>query len=165
MVVAAATDKQAIIDLLEQVPDPEIPVISIVELGLVKAVHFNAEGIGVDITPTWTGCPAMKEIEEDICRVLNEAGYPDVNVRTLMSPPWTTDDISEVAKQKLKAYGIAPPGPATCDDILQPLVWSVQCPRCDSMATEQIVSHGSTSCKALYRCTACDEPFEYFKPL
>ena len=137
--------------VLEGVADPEIPVISVVELGIVRDVTPER----VRITPTYTGCPATQVIERDIRDALDAAGFRSVVVETVLSPPWTTDWISAAGRAKLLAYGIAPPTPA---GQLQ-----VHCPQCGSSDTEEISRFGSTPCKALWRCRACAEPFDLFK--
>ena len=144
-------DIDALWRVLEGVPDPEIPVVSVVDLGIVRAVTPER----VTITPTYTGCPATQVIERDIRGALDAAGYRDVAVETVLSPPWTTDWISESGKAKLHAYGIAPPT-ARGED-------AVHCPQCGSGDTEEISRFGSTPCKALWRCRACAEPFDLFK--
>ena len=135
--------------VLEGVPDPEIPVLSVVDLGIVREVATDR----VTITPTYTGCPATQVIERDIRTALDAAGYRHVAVETALSPPWTTDWISETGRAKLHAYGIAPPTPKG----------AVRCPQCGSGDTEEISRFGSTPCKALWRCRTCAEPFDLFK--
>jgi len=137
--------------VLETVADPEIPVISVVDLGIVREVAADR----VRITPTYTGCPATQVIEHDIRVALDAAGYRDVRIETALAPPWTTDWISAAGKAKLEAYGIAPPG-ARGDR-------AVTCPQCGSANTEEISRFGSTPCKALWRCRSCAEPFDLFK--
>ncbi|HEV2817711.1 MAG TPA: 1,2-phenylacetyl-CoA epoxidase subunit PaaD [Allosphingosinicella sp.] len=134
--------------VLEGVMDPEIPVVSVVDLGIVRDVRPDR----VTITPTYTGCPATQVIERDIRAALDAAGYREVAIETELSPPWTTDWISEAGRAKLKAYGIAPPTRA-----------AVACPQCGSTATEEISRFGSTPCKAQWRCRDCLEPFDLFK--
>jgi ring-1,2-phenylacetyl-CoA epoxidase subunit PaaD len=153
MVAAARrTDDQARLwSVLAGVPDPEIPVLSVVDLGIVRDVGRDR----VQITPTYTGCPATQVIERDIRAALDAAGYRHVAVETVLAPPWTTDWISEEGKAKLRAYGIGPPGP--------PGESTVLCPQCGSAETEEISRFGSTPCKALWRCRACAEPFDLFK--
>jgi ring-1,2-phenylacetyl-CoA epoxidase subunit PaaD len=142
-------DCDALWQVLEQVPDPEIPVVSVVDLGIVREVRPDR----VLITPTYTGCPATQVIERDIREALDAAGFADVAVATTLSPPWTTDWISDTGKAKLQAYGIAPPSTAR----------TATCPQCGSADTEEISRFGSTPCKALWRCRACAEPFDRFK--
>jgi ring-1,2-phenylacetyl-CoA epoxidase subunit PaaD len=139
---------EAVWAVLREVPDPEIPVLSVVDLGIVRAVEPDR----VVITPTYTGCPATEMIERDIRAALDAAGYRDVRIETILSPPWTTDWISPEGREKLRAYGIAPPTRQ-----------AVQCPQCGASDTEEISRFGSTPCKALWRCRACREPFDLFK--
>jgi ring-1,2-phenylacetyl-CoA epoxidase subunit PaaD len=146
MVAVIAED--AVWQVLEGVCDPEIPVVSVVDLGIVREVRPDR----VTITPTYTGCPATQVIERDIRDALDAAGLRGVRIETALSPPWTTEWISEAGKAKLKAYGIAPPGQA-----------AVACPQCGSLATEEISRFGSTPCKAQWRCRECLEPFDLFK--
>ena len=141
--------------LLEQIPDPEIPVISIRELGILRDVKIKQDTVVVVISPTYSGCPAMREIRQDISKVLNAAGYHKVLVETQLTPAWTTDWITSEGAQKLRDYGIAPPQPKNQG--------SVQCPLCDSKNTALISEFGSTPCKSLYKCQDCLEPFDYFK--
>jgi ring-1,2-phenylacetyl-CoA epoxidase subunit PaaD len=137
--------------VLESVPDPEIPVLSVVDLGIVREVEPDR----VRITPTYTGCPATQVIERDLRSALDAAGYRHVRIETVLSPPWTTDWISPAGREKLHAYGIAPPVPRG--------ETAVHCPQCGSADTEEISRFGSTPCKALWRCRACAEPFDLFK--
>jgi ring-1,2-phenylacetyl-CoA epoxidase subunit PaaD len=134
--------------VLESVMDPEIPVISVVDLGIVRDVRPDR----VTITPTYTGCPATQVIERDIRAALDAAGFRDVAIETVLSPPWTTDWISEAGRAKLQAYGIAPPTRQ-----------AVACPQCGSTRTEEVSRFGSTPCKAQWRCRDCLEPFDLFK--
>lgn len=170
--------QEQIFKLLSEIPDPEIPVINIIELGILREVKFpvrmaddNQSG-GVDdvcvvaITPTYTGCPAMKVIEDDIKIKLKEIGIEKVKVELVLSPAWTTDWISYTAKEKLRAYGIAPPDHSSVDKkVLLGKARELKCPLCGSIHTEMISQFGSTACKALYRCLDCKEPFDYFKCL
>ena len=152
--------------LLEQIPDPEIPVISIVDLGMVREVRETSDsGLEVIITPTYSGCPALPTIEQDIQRTLDQAGFAAVRVQITLSPAWSTDWISEAGRKKLREYGIAPPSGAKVHDGVAVLNPYVLCPRCKSLDTEVVSEFGSTACKALYRCRQCLEPFDYFKPL
>lgn len=149
-----------IYSILETITDPEVPVLSIVDLGIVRDVKLNEEGIEVVITPTYTGCPAMDTITISIKLALAEQGYKNVKVTSLLSPAWTTGWMSEAGKRKLKEYGIAPP--QTRSD--RPgLTDNIQCPQCHSGNTKLISEFGSTACKALYQCNDCKEPFDYFK--
>jgi ring-1,2-phenylacetyl-CoA epoxidase subunit PaaD len=151
--------------LLETIPDPEIPVISIVELGIVRDVKVEADGKAVvSITPTYSGCPAMMAIEQEIKKTLSANGCPSVDVRLVYSPVWTTDWIPDEAKEKLRRYGIAPPARSTSDkSVLSLHPKSISCPRCGSLQTVMVSPFGSTACKALYKCEQCLEPFDYFK--
>ena len=152
---------QAIWEALAEIPDPEIPVINIIELGVVRDVKTNGQGVEVIITPTYSGCPAMQMIETDIVKHLREKGY-DVVVTTVLSPAWTTDWITEEAREKLRQFGIAPPEKPTADkNVLGGTPKA--CPHCSSQNTELVSQFGSTPCKALYKCLDCLEPFDYFK--
>ncbi|CCH15439.1 1,2-phenylacetyl-CoA epoxidase subunit PaaD [Micromonospora lupini] len=148
------------------VVDPEIRVITIDELGILRAVEEDgASGrVTVTITPTYTGCPAMDVIRADVRRALAAAGYPDAEVRTVYSPPWSTDWISDGGRAKLAAAGIAPPAPAPTPGVVA-LTLAVRCPLCGSPDTEQVSRFGSTACKALWRCRSCSEPFDHLKAL
>jgi len=162
---------------LEQVPDPEIPVVSIRELGILRDVRRADDGaIEVTITPTYSGCPAMSQIAEDVAHALDAAGLAPYRIETALTPAWTTDWIADDTREKLRAYGIAPPRGA-CDGASsatapaeRPLAFfprplaAPACPRCGSPHTERLAQFGSTACKALYRCVDCREPFDYFKP-
>jgi ring-1,2-phenylacetyl-CoA epoxidase subunit PaaD len=153
---------QALVDrtwaVLAEVPDPEIPVLSVVDLGIVRDVRAD-EPPTVVITPTYTGCPATAVIERDIRAALDGAGLPQVTIVSELSPPWTTDWITPQGRDKLHAYGIAPPTPMGQTQA------KADCPRCASNDTEEISQFGSTPCKALWRCRACGEPFDRFKCL
>lgn len=150
---------------LEGVCDPEVPVLSVVDLGLVRRLeHQDNGGLRVFITPTYTGCPATRLIEEQIKAALLGAGAKAVELKTQLSPAWTTDWMSDAGKEKLKAYGIAPPqGKAQGRSALFGLEVDVHCPQCGSKNTEKVSEFGSTACKALYKCHDCLEPFDYFK--
>jgi ring-1,2-phenylacetyl-CoA epoxidase subunit PaaD len=145
--------------ILETVCDPEIPVLSILDLAIVRDVKINAEEVEVVITPTYSGCPAMDMIAMNIRLALIEAGYKKIKISSVLSPAWTTDWMSETGKEKLKAYGIAPP--TTRSDVPSDLV--VECPQCHSTNTKLLSEFGSTACKALYQCNDCKEPFDHFK--
>ncbi|WP_176308470.1 1,2-phenylacetyl-CoA epoxidase subunit PaaD, partial [Micromonospora sp. NBS 11-29] len=149
-------------DAVAAVVDPEIRVITIDELGILRAVEEEPDTgrVVVTITPTYTGCPAMDVIRSDIRRALAAAGHPDAEVRTVHSPAWSTDWISEHGRTKLAAAGIAPPAPRG-DDTVVPLTLAVRCPRCGSPETTQVSRFGSTACKALWRCRSCSEPFDH----
>jgi len=185
------------------VPDPEIPVVTLEDLGILREVRDEDGRIVVELTPTYTGCPATRVIADDVRRALAQGGFPDADVRTVLAPPWSTDWISADGRRKLREYGIAPPGAAAPGGgatvrwmprgprppVPQPVpgtaptasgtaaaaaiaataspaggAESIACPRCGSAAVERLSEHGSTPCKALYRCLACREPFDYFKP-
>jgi ring-1,2-phenylacetyl-CoA epoxidase subunit PaaD len=150
--------------VLEEVTDPEVPVLSIIDLGIVRDVRLQQEFVEVVITPTYSGCPAMDVIRTSIRLKLLENGYKDIRITTVLSPAWTTDWMSEAGKQKLAAYGIAPPHikQQVCDSRLF-AEESVACPRCGSYHTRRISEFGSTACKSLYQCNDCYEPFDYFK--
>jgi ring-1,2-phenylacetyl-CoA epoxidase subunit PaaD len=147
------------------VPDPEIPVLTVADLGVLRNVRVAQDGVlEVEITPTYTGCPAMHAIALDIQAALARAGLGNARVVTVLSPAWTTDWMSEEGRRKLMDYGIAPPAPGAGRRALFG-VESVTCPRCGSEDTEEIAAFGSTPCKALHRCRTCREPFDYFKCL
>lgn len=158
-------DRASIFKILENVPDPEIPVITIRDLGILRDVKILENGkIEVIITPTYSGCPAMNMIAMEIRLALAAHGIKDVLITTQLSPAWTTDWFSEEGKAKLKAYGIAPPVDASPHvQQLFGVESNIQCPQCNSENTTCISQFGSTSCKALYRCLDCKEPFDYFK--
>ena len=150
---------------LNDVPDPEIPVISIVDLGIVRDVAFEDDTCVVTITPTYSGCPAMYEITQNITQALEAKGLASVRVKTVLSPAWTTDWMSERGREALRGYGIAPPIQQAVEvsGLLSREEPPVPCPQCASLRTRLISRFGSTPCKALYRCNACGEPFDYFK--
>ena len=153
-------------ELLSEIPDPEIPAISIIDLGILRDVQWKGDLCHILITPTYSGCPAMKIIEEHIKEKLQEAGIQNIHIELTYTPAWTTDWISEVAKEKLRAYGIAPPLHSSMDkSLLLGKTRLIPCPLCNSKNTELISQFGSTACKALYRCKDCREPFDYFKCL
>ncbi len=155
---------EEIYKLLEEVKDPEIPVLSVVELGIIREIITNPDGtVCVTITPTYSGCPAMDTIESDIREILKEAGIKS-SVETKISPAWTTDWITEKGRENLERYGIAPPAESTGDkSFLTGKGKKVRCPQCKSYHTEVISQFGSTACKALYKCNDCLETFDYFK--
>lgn len=157
-------DKESIIRFLSQIPDPEIPVISIVDLGVIRDVKPEGNGVEVVITPTYSGCPAMKQMEDDIRSNLRDHGFGEVKITTTYNPPWTTDWLSESSKKKLQDYGIAPPEESTTDkSFLTGKPKTVTCPHCKSRKTHLVSQFGSTACKALYKCDDCLEAFDYFK--
>lgn len=156
------TDERAAWDLAATVVDPEVPVLTIEDLGVLRRVAIDGSRVRVDITPTYSGCPAVDAIRDDIVTALHEGGYADVDVRTVLAPAWTTDWMSEAGNRKLQQYGIAPPGPRRTDGVVM-LSLGVKCPRCGSLHTREVSHFGSTSCKALYVCQRCQEPFDHFK--
>ena len=158
-------NKQTIYSYLEEINDPEVPVLSIIDLGIVRDVKMNEDEIEVIITPTYTGCPAMDMITTTIKIELATLGFKKVKITQILSPAWTTEWMSEEGKRKLKEYGIAPPNPRqqVCDQKLFAEAEAVQCPHCNSYHTHRISEFGSTACKALYQCDDCKEPFDYFK--
>ena len=145
-------------EVLAQVPDPEIPVLSIEDLGILRDVEVEREHVVVTVTPTYPGCPAMDEIRADIVTALRAHGVDDVEVRTVLAPAWTTDWMSEDGKRKLRDFGIAPPG-----ELLLQIRPRVECPQCGSSDTEEMTRFASTSCTSMWRCRACREPFDHFK--
>ncbi len=157
-------EEAAVWALLEDVTDPEIPVLTVADLGVLREVRTGGEAVEVVITPTYSGCPAMNTIESDIQRRLEDAGYREVKVTTVLAPAWTTDWLSEAGRAKLAAFGIAPPAEASGSKrALFGEEPAVACPHCGSQETECVSQFGSTACKAHYRCRACLEPFDYFK--
>ena len=155
--VAHASLKDRVFDILSHVPDPEIPCVSVVDLGIVRDVR----GQTLVITPTYTGCPATIAIEQDIRAALDRAGLAQMKIVTALMPPWTTDWISDEGRDKLRAYGIAPPPKGAAKHSLRET--PAECPRCGSSHTEEISRFGSTPCKSLNRCLDCHEPFDRFK--
>jgi ring-1,2-phenylacetyl-CoA epoxidase subunit PaaD len=161
---SAGTAEATIWRALERVPDPEIPVLSIVDLGIVRGVQVGRTGeIEVRITPTYSGCPATEVIRASVRQALDRAGFPAAILREELSPAWTSDWITESGREKLRQFGIAPPQRPVTNARLLFGGSPVACPRCGSTATERVSEFGSTPCKAHYRCTACLEPFDYFK--
>ncbi|MET0519832.1 MAG: 1,2-phenylacetyl-CoA epoxidase subunit PaaD [Burkholderiaceae bacterium] len=159
-------------ELLRQIPDPEVPVITLAELGIVRDLRETAAGLEVVLTPTYSGCPATELIQDDVRAAL--AAFGEIEIVMQRAPAWTTDWISAEGRRKLKDYGIAPPGPANALAAggAQPIrlvhrasITRLACPRCGSENTEKLSAFGSTACKALYRCLSCREPFEHFKPI
>jgi ring-1,2-phenylacetyl-CoA epoxidase subunit PaaD len=160
--VAAAYSREEILRWLGQVADPEIPVLSITDLGIVRDVEIG-ETVTVALAPTYSGCPATEVIEDSVLDALREHGVEQVDIRRVLSPPWTTDWISDEGREKLREYGIAPPEKGAGKRALLHGGMGVACPRCGATATELVSEFGSTACKAAYRCRECLEPFEYFK--
>jgi ring-1,2-phenylacetyl-CoA epoxidase subunit PaaD len=153
-------EKETIISILSEVMDPEIPVLSISDLGILRGIEINGKMISVYITPTYSGCPAMNTIQDDIRILLAKHGIENVEIKQQLSPAWTTEWMTESGKEKLRTYGIAPPsGSCSSNGMDQPEF----CPNCHSQKVELISRFGSTSCKAIYRCLDCLEPFDYFK--
>ena len=160
-------------EVLHTVLDPEVPVVSICDLGIVRDVQMHGErGLNVVLTPTYSGCPATELIAIETTNALTKAGFDTINLTTVHAPAWTSDWISAEGRDKLRRYGIAPPGPVqNGQDIVlrympngRQAVLPLTCPRCNSDNTERLSAFGSTACKALWRCLACKEPFEHFKP-
>jgi ring-1,2-phenylacetyl-CoA epoxidase subunit PaaD len=164
---AARRTRDEILAILDTVMDPEVPVLSVRELGIVRDVRIDADGaVSVVVTPTYSGCPAIRVIEQDIERALHDGGIADVRIETVYTPAWTSDWIPDEARVKLKAYGIAPPAPAlSSGDLVQLLraPRAPQCPYCDSRDTEVRSEFGSTACKSICWCRSCGQPFEEFK--
>jgi ring-1,2-phenylacetyl-CoA epoxidase subunit PaaD len=155
------TAYEAVYETVATVLDPELPIVTIAELGILRDVRIDADGdVEVDITPTYSGCPAMDTIRADIESVLRSAGYSGVRVNTVLAPAWSTDQISEAGKAKLRESGIVPPGPGP---VTVPL--SLKCPHCASLRTRELSRFGSTACKALWVCDECGEPFDHMKAL
>ena len=158
--------------VLGTVLDPEVPAVSVCDLGIVRDVIEHADGLEIVLTLTYSGCPATEVIEHDVLAAIRAAGLGPARVTLKRAPAWTTDWISEQGRAKLLAYGIAPPGPANADAAV-PIRFigrtrdapALACPRCGSLDTERLAAFGSTACKAIYRCIACREPFEHFKPI
>ena len=163
----AALSREELFALLETVMDPEVPVLSVVDLGIVRDAESTDDGVVVTITPTYSGCPAMREIEQNIRSAFEEQGVGPVEVRTTYAPAWTTDWISASGREKLEAYGIAPPGRAEPDALitLRRRADLVRCPYCKSLNTAERSHFGSTACKSIWFCNACRQPFEHFKPI
>jgi ring-1,2-phenylacetyl-CoA epoxidase subunit PaaD len=163
-----ATPRQKAWDIAATVVDPEIPVLSIADLGILRDVEVTDNKVKVTITPTYSGCPAMDAIRDDVKTAFTKEGYTDVEVDLVLSPAWTTDWMTDAGKQKLQEYGIAPPtGKSHAARHAGPirLTMAVKCPQCASLNTKELTRFGSTSCKALYVCQDCKEPFDYFKVL
>jgi ring-1,2-phenylacetyl-CoA epoxidase subunit PaaD len=165
---APALDAARVWHVLGEVLDPEVPVLSVVELGIVRDVAVAGERVDVTLTPTYSGCPATEAIAEAVIQALRAAGAREVKVHTQLAPAWTTDWIAPEAAEKLRRYGIAPPHLTDLPGAARPLRFhprDIACPRCVSVRTQQLSAFGATACKSLYRCLDCLEPFEYFKPI
>jgi len=156
---ATSPEIAAVRAVLEQVVDPEIPVLTIDDIGILRGIEFEGSTVVVTITPTYSGCPAMDLIKDEVTSALGAAGYDAVDIRTVFSPAWTTDWMSPEAKRKLSEYGIAPPQSTGAERA------PVLCPRCSAATTHIVSEFGSTACKALLVCDACGEPFDYFKEI
>jgi ring-1,2-phenylacetyl-CoA epoxidase subunit PaaD len=156
-------------DVLHTVLDPEVPALSVCDLGIVRDVIAHADGVEIVLTPTYSGCPATEVIQQAVIDAVNDAGLGPVRVRLQRAPAWTTDWISDDGRRKLREYGIAPPSGNASLQQGRPIRLipreRIECPRCSSANTERLSAFGSTACKALYRCIACREPFEHFKPI
>lgn len=170
MVNRTLPSREEILAVLHEVPDPEVPVLSVVDLGIIRDVEIGGDVVTVDVTPTYSGCPAMRVIERDIVAALEARGIP-AQVRTVFAPGWTSDWISDAGREALRAYGIAPPGPAPSEEVLVPLLRrgapepAPRCPFCDAANTVMRSVFGSTACKALAYCNECRQPFETFKAI
>ena len=165
MVTVLVSDAQAV---AASVPDPELPMVTIGDLGILRDVEVHGDGVVVTITPTYSGCPAMREIAADVRHRLQRAGFERVEVRTQLTPAWTTDWITDTGRRALARHGVAPPRPAPRGPTpltLSPAREAVGCPRCGSADTTRTAAFSGTACKALYRCESCREPFEYVKPI
>jgi ring-1,2-phenylacetyl-CoA epoxidase subunit PaaD len=168
VVTRAAPSVEEIWRLLDGVLDPEVPALSVVELGIVREIRVDADGVTVDVTPTYSGCPAMREIERAIVGTLAAHGIEAARIRTVFSPAWTTDWISDAGREKLRTYGIAPPTRLADEGVLVPLMRrarAVPCPFCGSLVTATRSDFGSTACKSLHYCESCRQPFEHFKAI
>ena len=165
MILEKNTTTETVWKILETVTDPEVPVLTVLDLGIVRDIEMHPDKLIITITPTYTGCPAMDMIKMNIRMALLENGFTDIEIKTVLSPAWTTDWMTEQGKQKLKAYGIAAPNvkQQVCTPGLFQEEEAIQCPHCNSYNTEIISRFGSTACKALYKCNDCKEPFDYFK--
>lgn len=157
--------KDTILAWLEEVCDPEIPVLSLSDLGVLRGVSYLNDEWVITITPTYSGCPAMKTMEDDVLAKLKEHGISNVRLELVLSPAWTTDWLSEEGRRKLKAFGIAPPEDEVDKSVLFAAPTIVPCPKCGSRETKMVSQFGSTACKAHYQCLSCLEPYDYFKCL
>jgi len=157
-------DEAALWDVVATVVDPEVPVLTIADLGVLRAVRREGSSVVVTITPTYSGCPAVDAISADVVQALRDAGHPDARVDVALAPAWTSDWMSEEGRRKLAEYGIAPPRRRVVDGVIT-LGLGVACPRCGSHHVRAVSHYGSTACKALYVCQRCQEPFDHFKDL
>lgn len=173
--VAAALDKRASLATVREhvgnIPDPEIPVVTLADLGILRSVELVAQTIQVTLTPTYSGCPATEAIRDDVLQTLRALGHEEAQVLITLTPAWSTDWMAPGTHEKLRAYGIAPPGRVCGDATAQSIRFKTAagedtpvCPRCASPRVQSLSEYGSTPCKALYRCLSCAEPFDYFKP-
>ena len=167
----ASATRESVLEILAEVKDPELPMIDVVELGIVRDVSFDDGHLTVDITPTYSGCPAMRVIEREIVATLASHGFEEARVRTVYSPAWTTDWMTEEARQRLKEHGIAPPGPVEHEGggiaelvSLRRAKPTTACPFCGSANTVEKSEFGSTACKSIHFCNSCHQPFDRFKP-
>jgi ring-1,2-phenylacetyl-CoA epoxidase subunit PaaD len=167
VVKRAPPSRDELFQVLDTVMDPEVPVLSVVELGIIRDAVATDDGVTITITPTYSGCPAMREIETEVRRAIENQGFGPVEIRTTYSPAWTTDWIGAGARAKLEAYGIAAPQRAGSDELVPLLrrAASVRCPYCKSMKTEQKSVFGTTACKSIWVCSECRQPFEEFKAI
>ena len=165
MMATTTISIEKIKSILHEVMDPEVPVLSVIDLGIIRDIVFHDNETEIIITPTYSGCPAMDVISMNIRMTLLSHGFNTIKITTILSPAWTTDWMTEEGKQKLKEYGIAPPNPKqqVCHTDLFARDEAIQCPQCNSYHTHRVSEFGSTACKALYQCDDCKEPFDYFK--
>ncbi|MGW1668330.1 1,2-phenylacetyl-CoA epoxidase subunit PaaD [Streptomyces sp. NPDC002324] len=167
--VITPTEERRARHIAGQVPDPELPMLTLADLGVLRDVELTEDGTVVaSLTPTYSGCPAMAEMRADVAARLSAAGYARVEIRTVLTPPWTTDWITDTGRRKLTEHGIAPPGAAPRGPVpllLSPVRRTVACPLCGSADTEETSRFAATSCKSLWRCRACREPFEHVKEI
>lgn len=164
MSTMTSTSTEQVYEIVAAVLDPEVPVLTIEDLGILRDVTVDEAGhVDVTITPTYSGCPAMEAITDDVTKSLADKGFRDVKVRMVLSPAWTTDWMSDAGKRKLNTYGITPPQPRSGGAVL--IALSVRCPQCGSGDTRELSRFGSTACKALWACNSCLEPFDYFKAI
>ena len=161
-----ALDRAVLLAAARAVPDPEIPVLTLGDLGVIRDLRVTGPAeVEVDVTPTYTGCPATAVIAADVQAALKQSGAAEVRVRTVLSPPWTTDWMTVPGRAKLREFGIAPPGPAAHPGRTVALTLAARCPRCGSADTREISRFGSTPCKSLWTCRSCAEPFDSFKAI